>query len=670
MTWEPRAENWPKGLDTDTVETKSSNQNYQRPPARTPPKLVDDQDNFSFLTTTSNDEDRNLEKGNGRGGESTVEKVAIKNNNKGENVDQDRGVGKSDGKTEGEGIANGKCGGINKEGNKREENEAAAGETDEGKDERKDEGKDDQGKDENKTTAAEEEYKDNQILPNKKALQRTSKIEITQCYASGDLKVIAKRNGDIDGPSFLVSSHTLSMASEMWKVSIYPRPGLHPALAYETKPGGSNFFNVAESIYLGQKIKTMAIAEEDTFVLDIIFRILHFQTDKIPTQISFGLLRRIAVVCNRYGCGKALNPWSQLWMKSYQSYAASPRFEDWIFIAKALHYKDIRSREISRVLVSESSSRSLCGNYFLRDMRLFGSHGQIPGVPVPKAEIYVKYLPEEFLAYVTRERSEAVKTIVMLLRQFVTDLIPNQARPPPKFCRDEACSDIAVGSFIRSLKKTGLWPLLNLGTPCEWHGSVQELVARIEKLEMTTFTRSDSSATSTTRKGLSPEGIASTTSQAPSTSVSSNASDPAPATSTSSSTSGSLLEPTSTTNKSSDNSTIARLFGPTFTFGQSVAGSSNVKPFNPTWPTATPTTGANPFDLFSRPFIKQNNRDYDLHSLWLPDCETNLYRHPAFEGKASTGKSNRKYIHTETSRDHYFPFREKSEHVRIHVHDS
>ncbi|KAF3208316.1 hypothetical protein TWF106_008110 [Orbilia oligospora] len=302
-----------------------------------------------------------------------------------------------------------------------------------------------------------------EALYKQKALQRISNRPIY--YEAADLKVVLKNeSGNF---SFLVSSHALSISSKVWKLIIHPR--------------GTKELDTENLVPYGA-VKIMKLEDDDALTLDVIFQIIHLQTDEIPAEISFGLLRKIAIVSDKYECGKVLNPWPKLWMKPYENRATAPLFEDWIFIAKALNSKNTKAKAISKELILEVSSKSQCDNYFWR---------MIPTSTDPvssKVEIHLKHLPDGLLVYVMRERLRAIKAIVTMLRQFTSDI--SSAKKPlsissASYCKD-ACSDVAVGSLIRNLKLAGLWPLLSSATPHEWHGSVRTLVKKIEGLKMTT----------------------------------------------------------------------------------------------------------------------------------------------------------------------------------------
>ncbi|KAK6530622.1 hypothetical protein TWF281_007462 [Arthrobotrys megalospora] len=361
--------------------------------------------------------------------------------------------------------------GTEANGGTEDENKSEAGEDDDEDNNEVEETEDNEDNEDNEEDAEGENEdpgaQQDEIDYKKQALLRISNGTPTEYYESPDLKVVLKNERGTY--TFLVSSHALSIASKVWKFTIHPQG-----------------FKELETETLGSygTVKVMRLEDDDVLALDLIFQILHLRTDEILSDVSFGFLRRIAVVSDKYECGKALNPWPKMWMKPYEGLAIVPQYEDWIFIAKTLQPKNTKMKVISTRLVLEVSSKSECGKYFRRDV----------AIPVgSKVEIDLELLPDRFLAYVTQERSKAVHTIVTMLRQFVSDIASaNQyltlsGSIRSKFCENEVCSDLAVGSLIRNLKTSRLWPLLSSDHPHNWHGSVSALVRRIEGLKMTTL---------------------------------------------------------------------------------------------------------------------------------------------------------------------------------------
>ncbi|KAK6530623.1 hypothetical protein TWF281_007463 [Arthrobotrys megalospora] len=296
-------------------------------------------------------------------------------------------------------------------------------------------------------------------------------------YESPDLKVIIK--GKPSDYIFLVSSHALSIASRVWRRTLAPQ---------NIKDLESQPFEDSDD----GTIKVLYVDDIDPLALDILFKVIHWQTEDLPQTLPFDSLRKLAIACDRYDCGKVLNPWPLVWMEEYESKATLPGFEDWIFIAQVLDTRNTKAREISRNMVLEASSVSKCGKYLRRDVREIA-------IAAHTTEVELDFIPAGILEYVVRERRKAIDDIITMLRQFVGNMITTCADEDvgsfgpdltqADFCQSEACSDIALGSLIRSLKSLGLWPLLRPGTPQEWHGSVTTLVMQIEVIKMTTFRR-------------------------------------------------------------------------------------------------------------------------------------------------------------------------------------
>ncbi|RVD83686.1 uncharacterized protein DFL_005465 [Arthrobotrys flagrans] len=412
------------------ADLQFTNENYCQPPARNAPKATDKKQTSSAKNKNKREGEEN--------------EVEVEDGSSAEN-DEDEGDGDEDDE-----------GDEDDDEDDDEDNEDDGGDGDDDDDDDDDEEEEEEDDDDDDEDEAERIYK-------KQALLRISNGNPTEYYGSTDLKVVLKNeHGSF---SFLVSSHVLSIASKVWRRII--NPGRLKPLEGEVLSGYGS-------------VQIMTLEDDDALALDLIFQILHLQADKIPDEISFKLLRNIAIVSDKYECGRALNPWPKLWMEPYEHLATTCGYEDWIFIAKALQPKNAKVKEVSRTLVLEASSKSQCGEYFWRKVSIYSS-----GI-----EVDLKHLPDGVLAYVTRERSKTIQTMVTMLRQFVSDLVnTSQYTRGSTCCNNEACCDIAVGSLIRNLKRRGLWPLLSSDTPHEWHGSVRDLATSIKKLKMTTLVK-------------------------------------------------------------------------------------------------------------------------------------------------------------------------------------
>ncbi|KAF3144019.1 hypothetical protein TWF569_007185 [Orbilia oligospora] len=306
-------------------------------------------------------------------------------------------------------------------------------------------------------------------------------------YESPDLKVIIK--GDPDGMAFLVSSHALAMASKEWRSKLSP----------------NNLKNLERHIFEASSdgtIKVLCLEDVDPSSLDILFQVIHWKTEDLPQHLTFDALRNLATACEKYGCGRVLNPWPLVWMEEYEQQAVRPGFEDWMFIAQALDTRNAKVDVISRQMVLEISSISKCGTYLRRDVR-----GE--GISAHTTEIEVNLIPPRVLEYILQERTKAIDQVICLLRQFVSDIASASSGSyglREEFCLSETCSDIASGSLLRNLKALNLWPLLRSGTPQEWHGSLTTLVMQIETIRMTTFLKFVATETSPEPSpGPSPE---------------------------------------------------------------------------------------------------------------------------------------------------------------------
>lgn len=161
---------------------------------------------------------------------------------------------------------------------------------------------------------------------------------------------------------YLVSSHALIIASSVLKQVLHP-----------------GTIHAAETMVLGDKeVKIIALMdEEDPDAVEIILNVIHLHTDKVPMQIGFRTLRSLAIVCDKYQCGKALKHWVDKWMEQHVPKALHPGYEDWLFITHVINPSLNKTEELSKLLVGQASSLSVCKNYFMRQVKPGGEETQV-----------------------------------------------------------------------------------------------------------------------------------------------------------------------------------------------------------------------------------------------------------------------------------------------------
>ncbi|EPS41617.1 hypothetical protein H072_4478 [Dactylellina haptotyla CBS 200.50] len=232
-------------------------------------------------------------------------------------------------------------------------------------------------------------------------------------------------------------------------------------LAQETVPHTKD---VVELLAL-QESKVLLDVDPDA--MHRVLKLLHFDAGEDDFDIEFNDLRQVAIICKRFELQRALRSWTRVWMDQQYENATEPGNEDWLFISDVLD----DSREVESLisdLSEECSAISDCDSYLLRD-----------GVLV-STELW----PEKHIKAVFKRRQSQVENIVNSLRMFLQSFLTDESRLQ-SLCNDENCIDIAYESLLRSVRKLGLWHLLNYGE--EWYGSLIDLKSKIASIEFNTL---------------------------------------------------------------------------------------------------------------------------------------------------------------------------------------
>ncbi|EPS43609.1 hypothetical protein H072_2406 [Dactylellina haptotyla CBS 200.50] len=248
---------------------------------------------------------------------------------------------------------------------------------------------------------------------------------------------------------YLASSQILSLVSPVW------RKGLDPDSPFKKK--------IIK--YNGREITVLDLEDNDQESLAMILRCSHFQMDRIPSTLSFERLKRLAIVCDKYDCAKVFKPWFDGWLARWENDILTPGHEDWLFIAKVFESTNFVTELIS-LLIENSSSLSECGTYI-----------KVKDVDVP-VELIFNFVTNEIEIERERRIEISVSKLRNLLKGFFED-----SRETAGWCSFEGCQSLVYGSFIRSIRKSGLWELLN-GDQV-WYGSLNELHKRFATITYT-----------------------------------------------------------------------------------------------------------------------------------------------------------------------------------------
>ncbi|KAF3941626.1 hypothetical protein ABW19_dt0209797 [Dactylella cylindrospora] len=80
-----------------------------------------------------------------------------------------------------------------------------------------------------------------------------------------------------------------------------------------------------------------------------VFEIIHHSADGEMLDVDFSELREFAKVCEGYQLGKALRPWSHIWLQKHAPEALDRGNEDWLYISKVFGSEEQVQNLISRL---------------------------------------------------------------------------------------------------------------------------------------------------------------------------------------------------------------------------------------------------------------------------------------------------------------------------------
>ncbi len=100
-------------------------------------------------------------------------------------------------------------------------------------------------------------------------------------------------------------------------------------------------------------VQTVSFEEDDFETMKIIARIMHLQSNDVPTRIAFKQLYQVAVLCDKYDLKRCLGPWTKIWATPYLDCYARQGYEEWLFMSIVFRYDGL-FKEITRHLVINS----------------------------------------------------------------------------------------------------------------------------------------------------------------------------------------------------------------------------------------------------------------------------------------------------------------------------
>ena len=94
--------------------------------------------------------------------------------------------------------------------------------------------------------------------------------------------------------------------------------------------------------------------EDDNFeTMAIIARIIHLQSNEVPSTMTFQRLYQVAIICDKYDLKRCLGPWTKIWATPYLDCYARQGYEKWLFMSIVFQFDGL-FKEMTRHLVINS----------------------------------------------------------------------------------------------------------------------------------------------------------------------------------------------------------------------------------------------------------------------------------------------------------------------------
>ncbi|MCJ1454225.1 hypothetical protein MMC28_004577 [Mycoblastus sanguinarius] len=170
-------------------------------------------------------------------------------------------------------------------------------------------------------------------------LSTSEAVDVHEESCSGSVTIDIDPDGDLymelKAGSLKVSQKVLSISSKVF----------HAMLG-----NGSRFKESVEKTLAPDGIQIVAFPDDDFETMVIIARIMHLQSNKVPTEMTFRLLYQVAVLCDKYDLLNCLGPWPKMWATPYLDSYRLKGYEGWLFISIVFKFAGLY-KEVTRHLI-------------------------------------------------------------------------------------------------------------------------------------------------------------------------------------------------------------------------------------------------------------------------------------------------------------------------------
>ncbi|KAI0853612.1 hypothetical protein F5Y00DRAFT_105186 [Daldinia vernicosa] len=249
-----------------------------------------------------------------------------------------------------------------------------------------------------------------------------------------------------------VSSAHLALASPVWRTMLYGNDAVKR----------SNAEDWVVSI------------DGDAPALITLFRIIHYEFNKVPTRVSIDELHSIAVAISRYRCAHLVYPWAETWVNNLRKYDTAKEY-----------YRDSRKAVFIAWVLGDASFfvnslRQLVLNSKLIDGRLVDAEGKL----LSGMEDIHKDLP----GWISTARLRIVSQMLNALNKPFRRHTSADGSFEPPFCKlgsqQKECETMMLGSIVPQLIAAKLFPVPK---PPEITDSIKTLQSKINKIKYTPY---------------------------------------------------------------------------------------------------------------------------------------------------------------------------------------
>lgn len=252
-------------------------------------------------------------------------------------------------------------------------------------------------------------------------------VPLEDADQAGDLllELETDTDGRLTQSSVRVSSKVLSLASPVLAAMLNPKFAEGQALLNATSPD----------------TPSISLPDDDSEAVVWLCKALHFTKD-LKVDINFSLLRKLAILCDKYDLVDALNPWSHAWLQEWPgSTHGVDSHAEMLWISYALGNEEYFWR----------NSRSLMQLYTTEDLAAFQN------------ESLTAMLPDRLLDCIKMEREAALLELQKTFEDIMAPLLKHECNAARDHNRDinyRACDHLTkVGFYFAHLSKSGLWPI-------------------------------------------------------------------------------------------------------------------------------------------------------------------------------------------------------------------